>query len=83
MFLKKQIKRQLGEILREYRCSHHLTISTISKQSGLNCQQIDTLEIGSLKTWNIYEKLLNCYNKRIKIELIEDRKEITVEKESS
>ena len=69
MKLKKQIKQQLGGILREYRCIHHLSIKSISKQSGLDWQQIDSLEIGSPKTWDVYEKLLKCYDKKLHIDL--------------
>ena len=69
MKLKKQIKQQLGEILREYRCAHGLSIRTISQQSGLDWQQIDSLEIGSPKTWDVYEKLMKCYDKKLHLDL--------------
>lgn len=74
MKLKKQIKQQLGEMLREYRCTHGLSIRIISQQSGIDWQQIDALEIGSLKTWDVYEKLLKCYGMRLKAELTPDKK---------
>ena len=74
MKLKKQIKQQLGEILREYRCAHGLSIRTISQQSGVDWQQIDALEIGSLKNWDVYEKLLKCYGMCLKTELMPDKK---------
>ena len=74
MKLKRQIKQRLGEMLREYRFTHHLSIKSISKQSGLDWQQIDALEIGSLKTWDVYEKLLKCYGMCLKSELLPDKK---------
>ncbi len=69
MKLKKQIKQQLGEILREYRCAHGLSIRNISQQSGVDWQQIDALEIGSLKNWDVYEKLLKCYGKELHLDI--------------
>lgn len=70
--LKKELKKLIGIELQKCRANKKLRLYTLSELSKISPQQIDALEIGYYRTWNIYQKLLNFYGKKIKIELIDD-----------
>ena len=72
--LKKEIKKQLNRLLRRCRRCRQIGVEAAGKDSGLDWHQIDSLEHGNDKTWNVYQKLLDFYGKQIKIELIERKR---------
>ena len=70
----EEIKKQLNRLLRRCRRCRQIGVEAAGKDSGLDWHQIDSLEHGNDKTWNVYQKLLDFYGKQIKIELIERKR---------
>ena len=70
MFNNK-IKKIIGQELHKYRCDHFLQLKTVAAKTGIPWYVIDNMEIGSVRKWEHYRRLLEFYGKELKIELIE------------
>ena len=71
MPIRRLLKRQLGREF--YRCRKNLSLGleTVADQTGYSWQKIDKIEIGQTQNWDIYNKMLNFYNKRICLTLVD------------
>lgn len=75
MSLGDDAKTTNQNITRQTIMRHHgkllLKLQTIANDSQLSWQKINAVEIGNTKTRDVYEELLNFYDKDVKIELID------------
>ncbi len=69
--LDKIIGRQLGAALWAERQQKGIRLNSIRVQTGLAPEVIDRIELGKAIIPTSIKKLLNFYNKKIKIELID------------
>ncbi len=71
MPIRRLLKRQLGREF--YRCRKNLSLGleAVADQTGYSWQKIDKIEIGQTQNWDIYNKMLNFYNKRICLTLVD------------
>ena len=66
-----KIKKIIGQELHKYRCDRFLQLKTVAAKTGIPWYVIDNMEIGSVRKWEHYRRLLEFYGKELKIELIE------------
>ena len=70
-----KIKRMIGEELQKYRSSRFWQLKTLATRTGIPWYIIDNMEIGSVRRWEYYRRLLDFYGKEIKIVLVDSKKE--------
>ena len=83
MPIRRLLKRQLGREF--YRCRKNLSLGleTVADQTGYSWQKIDKIEIGQTQNWDIYNKMLNFYNKRICLTLVDPDKSVGTQGENT
>lgn len=68
---RNKVKRKIGLALAEMRRKRGLQLKDIMRQTNLDWQVIDKAETGNVCGWPAYRRLLEFYNKEIKIELVD------------
>ena len=64
----EDIKRAVGVLLSALRVEHNDSLEKISSQTGLSPAKIRSIESGrQTRTWNQYQRLLDFYQRDIKI----------------
>ncbi len=69
MFNNK-IKKIIGQELHKYRCDRFLQLKTVATKTGIPWYVIDNMEIGSVRKWEHYRRLLDFYDRELRIELV-------------
>ena len=65
-----KIKRIIGQELHKYRCDRFLQSKTVATKTGIPWYVIDNMEIGSVRKWEHYRRLLDFYDRELRIELV-------------
>ena len=68
---KNEVKREIGLTLAEMRRRRGLLLKDIVEQTNLDWQVIDKAESGNVCGWPAYRRLLDFYDKEIKVELVD------------
>ncbi len=71
MLIRHILKRQLGQEFHRCRKKQSLGLQAVADHTGYSWQKIDKVEIGQTFSWDIYNKLLNFYNKKIELTLVD------------
>ncbi len=67
------VKQKIGKALGEYRRSRNMSLPLVARQSGMEWQNIDYIELGNKTSWSNYRRLLDFYDKEIKVELVDKK----------
>ena len=65
-----KIKKTIGQELHKYRWDRFLQLKTVATKTGIPWYVIDNMEIVSVRKWEHYRRLLDFYDRELRIELV-------------